>query len=365
MEFKNSFELLYNNKKIIDVEYNSTTTIDLVIKWISEKFKINYKNIKLFYNKKCLNNIQSNLVSSILITQLCQIPNSKTKVQVIPQISLDNVYFKTRFVQIGNEINTFEINADLFSKFSSVKIEVFNFFQKIFTEFNQKLNSANYLISQDNEIPNDSLNDDKFLFENFPYLDEKTFSFLIKHQSICFYSQNSNELKEDSKKIEKLPDVGMFKLPKKDESFKIIIQTYNKIIKEIEVYNMMTIDELKDRIQQIFYVSKNYQELIFLFYKLDDDTLKISDYKMKKNSTVYLRGFYFPLIFCDFYTKQKSHIYINIASLISEIIQIIISKFKLDCDINSIQLICNGKILDCEKYLIEYNIQKYQTIYFK
>ena len=56
MEFKNSFELLYNNKKIIDVEYNSTTTIDLVIKWISEKFKINYKNSINIEKKKGLKN---------------------------------------------------------------------------------------------------------------------------------------------------------------------------------------------------------------------------------------------------------------------------------------------------------------------
>ena len=105
--------------------------------------------------------------------------------------------------------------------------------------------------------------------------------------------------------------------------------------------------------------------MTFLFYILDEDSLQICDYKMKRNSTVYLRGFYFPLIFCDFYTKQKIQIYINLACRISEIILNMINKFKLGCDIDSIELVSNGKILDCEKYLIEYNIQIYHTLYFK
>jgi hypothetical protein len=175
----------------------------------------------------------------------------------------------------------------------------------------------------------------------------------------------SPNILEESKKIEKVPNVGMFKLPKKDECFKIIIQTYNKVIREVEVYNSMSIGELKDRIQDTFLVSRNYQELTFLFYRLDNDDALVSDYKMKKHSTLYLRGFYFPLIFCDFYTKQKSNLYINIASQINEVIQLIIYKFKLECDADSIQLVCNGKMLDTDRYLIEYNIQKYQTIYFK
>ena len=224
---------------------------------ISQKLKINNNYIKLFYNKKSL--LEEDLISSIL-PQTTQIPNSKIKIQVIPQISLDIIPFKLKFIQIGNESNTFELCGDIFSKFSILKIEIFNFFQKIFTQFNQKLNSANYFISQENEISDESLKDILTFNEIFPFQIEKTFAFLIKHQSICFYSKFSySPLNKDLKHSEKIPDVGMFKLPKNDEIFKIIIQTYNKIIKEIEVYNSMTIGQLKDKVQDILNVSKNYK----------------------------------------------------------------------------------------------------------
>jgi len=360
------FELLYNNKKLTDVEYNNSTTIKQIIKWISDKYKTSDSNIKLFYNKKCISHCHNDPISNILITQLTQLPNSRIKVQVMPQIILENLQIKERFFQIGNETNSFEISLDLFSKFSSAKAEIFDYFQKIFSEFNQQISNANYLISSENDDIDESLIDEKFLFELFPFTEVKSFYFLIKNQSICFYSRY-NKINDQmlSNKVEKVPIVGMFKLPNKDECFKIITQTYNKVIKEIEVYNSMKIGELKDKIQEKFYVSKQYQELTYLFYRLDDDNLTIADFKMKKNSTVYLRGFFFPLIFCDYYTKKISQIYINIASLISEIIQLIIDKFKLNCEIDSIQLLCNGKILDNERYLIDYNIQKNQTIYFK
>lgn len=357
------FELLYNNKKLTDVEYTNTTTIKQIIKWISDKYNTNDSNIKLIYNKKCINNSLNDPISSILLTQLTQIPNSKIKVQVLPQITLEKVLFKEKFFQIGNESNSFEIQIDLFSKFAFAKAENFNYFQKIFSQFNQQLYTSLYLISSDENDLDHSLVEDKFLFEIFPFTEEKNYYFLIKNQSICFYSKYNTIIDQVIPK--KLPTVGMFKLPQKDESFKIILQTYNKVIKEVEVFNNMKIGELKDKIQEIFYVSKNYQDLTYLFYRLDDDNLTIADYKMKKNSTIYLRGFYFPIIFCDYFTKKVSQIHINIASMISGIIQLIIDKFKLNCEVDSIQLICNGKILDNERFLIDYNIQKNQTIYYK
>ena len=359
------FELIYNDIKLSDIDYTSSTSVSQIVNFISQKFKIKENLIKLFYDKKSLNPID--LISKMLVTQLTQIPNSKMKIiQVVPQVNLEKISFKNSFFQIGNESNVFHVDVDLFSKFANVKFEIFEFFQNIFTEFNQKLNSANYLDSPDNEFLDDSLLDDKFVYEIFQFKDEKKFFFLIKFESIYIYSNLSTIKEEESKRIVKIPNVGMFKLPNKNETFKIIIQTYSKIIKEIEVCNTMTVGELKDKVQEIFFVSKNYQDLTFLFYRLDVDFNTIDFYKMKKNSTVYLRGFYFPIIFCDYYTKQNANIHINIASQISEIIQIIVkNKFKLDCDIDCVQLICNGKNLDSEKYLIEYNIQKYQTIYFK
>ena len=138
MEIKKKFfELIYNNEKIGEFEYNETTKIAQIKIMISQKLKINNNYIKLFYNKKSL--LEEDLISSIL-PQTTQIPNSKIKIQVIPQISLDIIPFKLKFIQIGNESNTFELCGDIFSKFSILKIEIFNFFQKIFTQFNQKIN---------------------------------------------------------------------------------------------------------------------------------------------------------------------------------------------------------------------------------
>lgn len=363
MDLKKSiFELIYNDVKLIDIEYTSSTSVGQIVNIISTKFKINDKLIKLFYDKKQL--IPIDFISKILITQLSQIPNSKMKIIVVPQVNLQKILFKNSFSQIGNESNVFNVEVDIFSKFANAKNEIFNFFQNIFTEFNQKLNSANFLESPDTDFADDILKDEKLIHEIFEFKEEKIFYFLIKFQSIYFYSTLTNLKEEEVKKII-LPNVGMFKLPNKNENFKIIIQTYNTIIKEIEVCNTMTVGELKDKVQEMFLVSKNYQDLTFLFFRLDDDNNTIAYYKMKKYSTVYLRGFYFPVIFCDYYTKQSANIHINIASQISEIIEIIINKFKLDCDSDCVQLICNGKNLDSEKYLIEYNIQKYQTLYFK
>lgn len=360
------FELLYNNKKITNVEYNNTTTIKQIILWISENYKTSDSNIKLFYNRKCISNSPNDYLSNILITQLSQLQSSRIKVQVLPQITLENLQFKERFFQIGNEINSFEITLDLFSKFSSAKAEIFDYFKKLFSELNQHIITSNYLISSENDDLDESLVDERFLFELFPFTEVKTFYFLVKNQSICFYSKLNNLNDPNfSKKVEKVPKVGMFKFPQKDEYFNIIIQTYSKAIKEVEVYNGMKIAELKDKIEEKFYVSKQYQELTYLFYRLDEDNLTIEDYKMKKNSTIYLRGYFFPLFFCDYYTKKISQIYINIASLVSEVIHLIIERFKLNCDVDSIQLLCNGKIIDNERFLIDYNIQKNQTIYFK
>ena len=150
-----------------------------------------------------------------------------------------------------------------------------------------------------------------------------------------------------------------------NKKFSIVIQTYNHIVKELEVFPEMTIGELKLLIEKNFMVKKEYQELLYLVYKLNNDDKQLKDYYIRPKGIIFLRGFYFPIMFVDYYEKKNKNILsINIAEQIQYIKDEIINRLNLEKDIKY-QLIFNGKILDDEKYLIDYNIQKMQTIYFK
>ena len=150
-----------------------------------------------------------------------------------------------------------------------------------------------------------------------------------------------------------------------NKKFSIVIQTYNHIVKELEVFPEMTIGELKLLIEKNFMVKKEYQELLYLVYKLNNDDKQLKDYYIRPKGIIFLRGFYFPIMFVDYYEKKNKNILsINIAEQIQYIKDEIINRLSLEKDIKY-QLIFNGKILDDEKYLIDYNSQKMQTIYFK
>jgi hypothetical protein len=111
-------------------------------------------------------------------------------------------------------------------------------------------------------------------------------------------------------------------------------------------------------------IKKEYQELLYLVYKLNNDDKQLKDYYIRPKGIIFLRGFYFPIIFVDYYEKNKYILSINIAEQIQYIKDEIINRLNLEKDIKY-QLIFNGKILDDENYLIDYNIQKMQAIYFK
>ena len=130
-----------------------------------------------------------------------------------------------------------------------------------------------------------------------------------------------------------------------NQKFNIIIQTYNHVIRELEVFPEMTIGQLKVLIEEKLMIKKEYQELLYLVYKLNNDEKQLKDYYIRPKGIIFLRGFYFPVIFVDFYEKKNKNI--------------------LSINIAEYQLIFNGKILEDENYLIDYNIQKMQTIYFK
>jgi hypothetical protein len=150
-----------------------------------------------------------------------------------------------------------------------------------------------------------------------------------------------------------------------NQKFNIIIQTYNHVIRELEVFPEMTIGQLKVLIEEKLMIKKEYQELLYLVYKLNNDEKQLKDYYIRPKGIIFLRGFYFPVIFVDFYEKKNKNILsINIAEQIQYIKDEIILRLNLEKDFKY-QLIFNGKILEDENYLIDYNIQKMQTIYFK
>ena len=150
-----------------------------------------------------------------------------------------------------------------------------------------------------------------------------------------------------------------------NQKFSIVIQTYNHVVKEIDVFPEMKIGELKSLIEEKFMVKKEYQELLYLVYKLNDDEKQLKDYYFRPKGIVFLRGFYFPIIFVDYYEKKNKNVLsINIAEQIQYIRDEIINRLNLEKDFKY-QLIFNGKILEDENYLIDYNVQKMQTIYFK
>ena len=150
-----------------------------------------------------------------------------------------------------------------------------------------------------------------------------------------------------------------------NQKFSIVIQTYNHIVKEIEVFPEMNIGQLKSLIEEKFMVKKEYQELLYLVYKLNNDEKQLKDYYIRPKGIIFLRGFYFPIMFVDYYEKKNKNVLsINIAEQIQYIRDEIINRLNLEKDFKY-QLIFNGKILEDENYLIDYNIQKMQTIYFK
>ena len=274
-----------------------------------------------------------------------------------------------KFCQMENEENYFDLNFDI------LDTTVDEFQSKVSKFFKQKLDEFNFNISKF-----------EFFDEDKPFFDKKNnfhmhfkekykepkFYFLIKDCSIHFNSKSHimekslneiEEMKEEMK--EEKEEIELRKNVEAGKCFKIIIQTYNHLIKEVEVYPEMTIDELKNLIEKIFMVSKEHQELLYLVYKLDDNTKQIKDYYIRPNGIIFLRGYYFPLVFVDYFNrKNKNVISVNIAEQIKYIRKKIINLLNLEDNYNY-KLLLNGRTLDDNDYLINSNVQRMQMIYFK
>ena len=346
--------IIYNKKKLCSFPYKPASSIKELKKLLQEKYFLLPEDIILSHNEKIINDNEAKL-NSILT-------NSK-------DINMKSIISNFKFCQMENEVNFFDFNFDI------LDTTVDEFQSKVSKFFKQKMDEFNFNISKF-----------EFFDEDKPFFDKKNnfhmhfkekykepkFYFLIKDCSIHFNSKSHimekslneiEEMKEEMK--EEKEEIELRKNVEAGKCFKIIIQTYNHLIKEVEVYPEMTIDELKNLIEKIFMVSKEHQELLYLVYKLDDNTKQIKDYYIRPNGIIFLRGYYFPLVFVDYFNrKNKNVISVNIAEQIKYIRKKIINLLNLEDNYNY-KLLLNGRTLDDNDYLINSNVQRMQMIYFK
>ena len=346
--------IIYNKKKLCSFPYKPASSIKDLKKLLQEKYFLLPEDIILSHNEKIINDNEAKL-NSILT-------NSK-------DINMKSIISNFKFCQMENEENSFDFNFDI------LDTTVDEFQSKVSKFFKQKMDEFNFNISKF-----------EFFDEDKPFFDKKNnfhmhfkekykepkFYFLIKDCSIHFNSKSHimekslNEIEETKEEMkEEKEEIELRKNVEDGKCFKIIIQTYNHLIKEVEVYPEMTIDELKNLIEKIFMVSKEHQELLYLVYKLDDNTKQIKDYYIRPNGIIFLRGYYFPLVFVDYFNrKNKNVISVNIAEQIKYIRKKIINLLNLE-DNYHYKLLLNGRTLDDNDYLINSNVQRMQMIYFK
>ena len=349
---KNTIDIIYNKKLLFPYHYTPTNTLKDLKKYISNKYFLDLNDIILFQNASQLKD-ETTKISSLL---------NKSK-----KIEMKNIISKFKFCQMENESNFFDLNVDI------IDTTIDQFHVLVSTFFKQKMDEFNFNISKF-----------EFFDENKPFFDNKKifhmhfkekykepkFYFLIKDCSMHFNSKNfikeeNEQINKDNEIINNEKEISLRKNVESGKTFKIIIQTYNHLIKEVEVYPEMTIDELKNLIEKNFMVSKEHQELLYIVYKLDEDEKMLKDYYIRPNGVVFLRGYYFPLVFVDYFNKKnKNVVSINIAEQIKYIRQKIISLLNLEENYNY-KLMLNGKTLDDNDYLINSNVQRMQMIYFK
>lgn len=353
-----NINIIYNKKTLCTFPYNPESSLKDIKKFLQEKFFFSPEDIIFSLNDSPLSDDNAKLKSIL----------NKSK-----NLTMKNIISNFKFCQMENEGNAFNFDFDI------IDTTVDEFQAQISKFFKQKMDECNFNISKF-----EFFDDDKPFFDNkkafHMHFKEKykepKFYFLIRDCAIHFNSKslaseeylegNDEEINEDE--VEDKEEKELIELRKNVEDgkcFKIIIQTYNHLIKELEVYPEMTIDALKNLIEKIFMVSKEHQELLYLVYKLDDNSKQLKDYYIRPNGIIFLRGYYFPLVFVDYFNKKnKNVISINIAEQIKYIRRKIINILHLEGKYNY-KLLLNGRTLDDDDYLINSNVQRMQMIYFK
>ena len=352
-----SINIIYNKKTLCSFPYKPDSSVKDLKELLQKKYFFNLEDIIFSHKDKILDDENAKL---------------KSIVHTSRDITLKNIISKFKFCQMENEENAFDFNFDI------IDTSIDDFQKQISAFFKQKMDEFNFNISKFEFFDEDKPFFDKnktFHMHFKEQYKEPKFYFLIRDCAIHFNSKASidekmfndeiDEKKEDIEEEEKKELIELRKNVEAGKCFKIIIQTYNHLIKEVEVYPEMTIDTLKNIIEKEFMVSKEHQELLYLVYKLDDNNKQIKDYYIRPNGIIFLRGFYFPLVFVDYFDKKnKNIISINIAEQIKYIRKKIINLLNLEENYNY-KLLLNGKTLDDNDYLINSNVQRMQMIYFK
>jgi hypothetical protein len=352
-----SINIIYNKKTLCSFPYKPESSVKDLKELLQKKYFFNLEDIIFSHKDKILDDENAKL---------------KSIVHTSRDITLKNIISKFKFCQMENEENAFDFNFDI------IDTSIDDFQKQISAFFKQKMDEFNFNISKFEFFDEDKPFFDKnktFHMHFKEQYKEPKFYFLIRDCAIHFNSKASidekmfndeiDEKKEDIEEEEKKELIELRKNVEAGKCFKIIIQTYNHLIKEVEVYPEMTIDTLKNIIEKEFMVSKEHQELLYLVYKLDDNNKQIKDYYIRPNGIIFLRGFYFPLVFVDYFDKKnKNIISINIAEQIKYIRKKIINLLNLEENYNY-KLLLNGKTLDDNDYLINSNVQRMQMIYFK
>jgi hypothetical protein len=385
-----TLEIIYSNttnslnlsKKLLSFQYDEITTVKDLKSFISNQYKINYKKIFFSNNRETLDD-DSCLLDKIFITRLSKIGNDSIKslkVRVVPQVNLNEIIIKFNFLPIhsinDSDENNFTIKYDLILNGSKIE----DFKKNVIDYFSSKLKELNYFLD-DNfgveffECPSSEVaiftNNQEDLSEIFDFMEKDYFTcyFLVRDSSMIFFlNKNTDEQVQidiKNKALNENKDFRSLRIsPLQGQNFFIILQTYNNSFKELEVNSEMTLNELKNMIELILGIQKNYQELFYLVYKLTDENKKLKNYYIRPNGVLFLRGFFFPIVFTDFYEKSSSCMLgINIAENVKCIKQELVKKLNLQ--FTDFSLIFNGKELNDSRYLIDYNIQKMQTIYIK
>ena len=233
--------IIYNKKKLCSFPYKPESSLKDLKTLLKEKYFFNSEDIIFSKNDKILNDENTKLKSVI--------DSSKN-------ITMKNIISKFKFCQMENEENAFHFDFDI------METSIENFKKEISTFFKQKMDEYNFNISKFEFFDEDKPFFDKNKSFHMHFKEkykQPTFYFLIRDCEIHFNSKSfisekmfmeidekKEDIKDDKKDEEKKEFIELRKNVETGKCFKIIIQTYGHLIKEIEVYPEMTIEILKN-----------------------------------------------------------------------------------------------------------------------
>ena len=247
-----NLNIIYNKKTLCSFPYKPNSSIKDIKKLLQEKYFFSPEDIIFLHNEKTLTDDNTRL---------------KTILQNSKNLTMKSIISNFKFCQMQNEDNVFDFDFDI------IDTSIDEFQNKISKFFKQKMEEFNFNVSKFEFFDEDKPFFDKnkaFHMHFKEQYKEPKFYFLIRDCAIHFNSKSyinekyleeyGQEIEEDNREEkEEKEEKEFIELRKNVEAgkcFKIIIQTYNHLVKEVEVYPEMTIDALKNLIEKIFMVSR-------------------------------------------------------------------------------------------------------------